>query len=130
LGGKDKRISEFKATSLVYKVSSRTARATQRNSVSKKPKKQQQKTKQNKTKQKKSWHSCSMFQQRLEKKRGASQLTAKTNGPLPLSFIFLISNTWDSLLAFYWSFEGLLWLSTGTVGFSDVVEPDLILKRL
>ena len=33
LGGKDKRISEFKATSLVYKVSSRTARATQRNSI-------------------------------------------------------------------------------------------------
>jgi hypothetical protein len=40
-------ISEFEA-SLVYKVSSRTARATQRNPVSKK----QNKTKQNKTKQK------------------------------------------------------------------------------
>jgi hypothetical protein len=35
LGGRDRRISEFKA-SLVYKVSSRTARATQRNPVSKK----------------------------------------------------------------------------------------------
>jgi hypothetical protein len=33
LGGRDRQISEFKA-SLVYKVSSRTARATQRNLVS------------------------------------------------------------------------------------------------
>jgi hypothetical protein len=35
LGGRDRQISEFEA-SLVYKVSSRTARATQRNPVSKK----------------------------------------------------------------------------------------------
>ena len=35
LGGRGRRISEFEA-SLVYKVSSRTARATQRNAVSKK----------------------------------------------------------------------------------------------
>jgi hypothetical protein len=35
LGGRRRQISEFKA-SLVYKVSSRTARATQRNPVSKK----------------------------------------------------------------------------------------------
>jgi hypothetical protein len=37
LGGRGRRISEFKA-SLVYRVSSRTVRATQRNPVSKKPK--------------------------------------------------------------------------------------------
>jgi hypothetical protein len=37
-GGKDRQVSEFKA-SLVYKVSSRTARAIQRNSVSKNQKK-------------------------------------------------------------------------------------------
>jgi hypothetical protein len=37
LGGRGRRISEFEA-SLVYKVSSRTARATQRNLVSKKTK--------------------------------------------------------------------------------------------
>jgi hypothetical protein len=37
-GGRGRRISEFKA-SLVYRVSSRTARATQRNPVSKKKKK-------------------------------------------------------------------------------------------
>jgi hypothetical protein len=43
LGGRGRQISEFEA-SLVYKVSSRTARATQRNPVSE--------TKQNKTKQK------------------------------------------------------------------------------
>jgi hypothetical protein len=35
LGGRGRQISEFEA-SLVYKVSSRTARATQRNPVSKK----------------------------------------------------------------------------------------------
>jgi hypothetical protein len=44
LGGRGRQISEFEA-SLVYKVSSKTARAIQRNPVSKK-------TKQNKTKQK------------------------------------------------------------------------------
>jgi hypothetical protein len=42
LGGRYRRISEFEA-SLVYRVSSRTARATQRNPVLK------NKTKQNKT---------------------------------------------------------------------------------
>jgi hypothetical protein len=45
LGGRGRGISEFKA-SLVYRVSSRTAKAIQRNPVSK-----QNKTKQNKTKQ-------------------------------------------------------------------------------
>jgi hypothetical protein len=42
LGGRDRRISEFEA-SLVYKVSSRTARAMQRNPVSKKPKRKKKK---------------------------------------------------------------------------------------
>jgi hypothetical protein len=55
LGGRGRQISEFKA-SMVYRVSSRTARATQRNPVSKKQK-QKQKTKtktkkQNRTKKK------------------------------------------------------------------------------
>jgi hypothetical protein len=49
LGGRGRWISEFEA-SLVYRVSSRTARATQRN-LSHKTK--QNKTKQNKTKQNK-----------------------------------------------------------------------------
>jgi hypothetical protein len=52
LGGKGRQISEFKA-SLVYKVSSRAARATQRNPVSEKNKNKNnnnKKTKQNKTK--------------------------------------------------------------------------------
>jgi ribosomal protein L12E/L44/L45/RPP1/RPP2 len=44
LGGRGRWISEFKA-SLVYRVSSRTARATQRNSVSKTKKNKKQKTK-------------------------------------------------------------------------------------
>jgi len=45
LEGRGRRISEFKA-SLVYKVSSRTARTTQRNSVSKNKKQKQQTNKQ------------------------------------------------------------------------------------
>jgi hypothetical protein len=50
LGGRGRQISEFEA-SLVYRVSSRTAKAIQRNPVSKKQKqKQKNKTKQNKTK--------------------------------------------------------------------------------
>jgi hypothetical protein len=44
LGGRGRQISEFEA-SLVYKVSSRAARATQRNPVSKKQNKQTNKTK-------------------------------------------------------------------------------------
>jgi hypothetical protein len=47
LGGRGRRISEFEA-SLVYRVSSRTARATQRNPVSKN--KNTKTKKQNKTK--------------------------------------------------------------------------------
>jgi hypothetical protein len=39
LGGRDRRISEFEA-SLVYRVSSRTAKAIQRNPVSKKKRKE------------------------------------------------------------------------------------------
>jgi hypothetical protein len=45
LGGRDREISEFKA-SLVYKVSSRTARAIQRNPISKSKTKQNKKQKQ------------------------------------------------------------------------------------
>jgi hypothetical protein len=54
LGGRGRWISEFEA-SLVYRVSSRTARATQRNPVSKnknKNKKTKQKQKNKKTKNK------------------------------------------------------------------------------
>jgi hypothetical protein len=43
-GGRGRRIYEFEA-SLVYRVSSRTARATQRNPVSKKKKKRKEKRK-------------------------------------------------------------------------------------
>jgi hypothetical protein len=42
LGGRGRRISEFEA-SLVYRLSSRTARATQRNPVSKNQKKKKKK---------------------------------------------------------------------------------------
>jgi len=44
LEGRGRRISEFEA-SLVYRVSSRTARATQRNPVSKKKKKEEEEEK-------------------------------------------------------------------------------------
>jgi hypothetical protein len=44
LGGRGRRISEFEV-SLVYKVSSRTARTIQRNPVSKKKKKKKKKKK-------------------------------------------------------------------------------------
>jgi hypothetical protein len=55
LGGRGRRISEFEA-SLVYRVSSRTARATQRNPVSKnqnEKEKEKEKEKKQKTKNKK-----------------------------------------------------------------------------
>jgi hypothetical protein len=51
LGGRSRQISEFKA-SLVYSVSSRTARAIQRNPVSENKTKQKQKSKNKKQKQK------------------------------------------------------------------------------
>jgi hypothetical protein len=49
LEGRGRQISEFEA-SLVYRVSSRTARATQRNLVSKKKKKRKEKRKKKKKK--------------------------------------------------------------------------------
>jgi hypothetical protein len=52
LGGRGRQISEFEA-SLVYKVSSRTARDIQRNPVSKKKKNKKQKTNKNQKKKKK-----------------------------------------------------------------------------
>jgi hypothetical protein len=53
LGGRGRQISEFKA-SLVYKVSSRAARATQKNPVLKKTKKRKKKKKKKKRKERKS----------------------------------------------------------------------------
>jgi hypothetical protein len=66
LGGRGRRNFEFKA-SLVYRVSSRTARATQKKTLSGKTKTKNKKTKDKKTKTKKpkpsrlrSWF-CGMF---------------------------------------------------------------------
>jgi F0F1-type ATP synthase assembly protein I len=53
LGGRGRQISEFEASRLVYRVSSRTARATQRNPVSKKNKQKKKKKKRKKKKKKK-----------------------------------------------------------------------------
>jgi hypothetical protein len=58
LGGRGRQISEFKA-SLVYRVSSKTSRATQRNPVSK------NKTKQNKTTKKVGYRSKEVSQSRI-----------------------------------------------------------------
>jgi hypothetical protein len=52
LGGRGRQISEFEA-SLVYRVSSRTARATRRNPVSKKKKQQNKQTNKQKTNERK-----------------------------------------------------------------------------
>ena len=52
MGGRGRQISEFKA-SLVYRVSSRTARTTQRNPVSKNKKQNQRKKKRKKRRKKK-----------------------------------------------------------------------------
>jgi hypothetical protein len=52
-GGRGRPISEFEA-SLVYRVSSRTARATQRNPVSKKKKKKKERKKE----KKRGWPLC------------------------------------------------------------------------
>jgi hypothetical protein len=52
LGGRGRRISEFEA-SLVYRMSSKTVRATQRNPVSKKKKKKKTNKQTNKQKKKK-----------------------------------------------------------------------------
>jgi hypothetical protein len=52
VGGRGRRISEFEA-SLVYRVSSRTAKATQRNPVSEEEKKKKRKEKKRKEKKRK-----------------------------------------------------------------------------
>jgi hypothetical protein len=52
LGGRDKQISEFEA-SLVYRMSSRTARDTQRNPVLKKKNHKEERKKERKNKRKK-----------------------------------------------------------------------------
>jgi hypothetical protein len=71
LGGRGRQISEFQ-DSLVYKVSSRTVRTTQRNPVSK--------TKQNKTKQKQTNKQKIKKQKTLQENTG-KQLEGNTKIP-------------------------------------------------
>jgi hypothetical protein len=82
LGGRGRLISEFKA-SLFYKVSSRTARAIQRNPVSKnknKTTKPKSKTKQNKTKKQKKKQN--KIQTRIEnKKQNPKERVRNTHSP-------------------------------------------------
>jgi hypothetical protein len=70
LGGRGRWISEFEA-SLIYRVSSRTARATQRNPVSKKQKQKNKKTKKQNKKTKKQ-------KKKKEKKRLSDQVATAT----------------------------------------------------
>jgi hypothetical protein len=91
LGGRGRQISEFEA-SLVYKVSSRTARAIQRNPVSKKQKTNKQTNKQTKTKKRK--------KKRKEKNKLLVDMTTKRN----LTNIQICSaggQTQESLLFFF-----------------------------
>jgi hypothetical protein len=76
LGGRGRWISEFEA-SLVYKVSSRTARATQRNPVSenqKKKKTKKQKKKKKKKERKKRKRKRKKRKEKKKKKKVISQL--------------------------------------------------------
>jgi hypothetical protein len=78
LGGRARRISEFEA-SQVYKVSSRTTRATQRNPVSENQKKKKKKPKKTKTKTKKT---CHIEPGQKHKNKGATGFTfLRSNGP-------------------------------------------------
>jgi hypothetical protein len=72
LGGRGRWISEFEA-SLVYKVSSRTARATQRNPILKK---NQQKTKKQKTNKTKKERKEGRKKERRKKERKENVLQA------------------------------------------------------
>jgi hypothetical protein len=71
LGGRGRWISEFEA-SMVYKVSSRTTRAIQRNPVSK-----NQNKKQNKTKKKKNQTNKKQNKTKQNKNRGENPFKAK-----------------------------------------------------
>jgi hypothetical protein len=82
-GGRGRRVSEFQA-SLVYSVSSRTARATQRNPVSKKKQKKQKKNQKNKQTNKKT------------KKLKAKQSKTKQNGSLEPEVCSRASSPGDS----------------------------------
>jgi hypothetical protein len=67
LGGRGRRISEFEA-SLIYRVSSRTARAAQRNRVSKKPKRKREREKEKKREEKRREEKRREEKRREEKK--------------------------------------------------------------
>jgi hypothetical protein len=72
LGGRGRWISEFEA-SLVYRVSSSTARATQRNPVSKKKRKKKRKEKKRKEKKRKE------KKRKRKRKRKGKRKTSKTS---------------------------------------------------
>jgi hypothetical protein len=76
-GDRGRRISEFEA-SLVYKVSSRAARATQRNPVSKKPKTNKQ-TNKNKKKPKKPKTQKQNKKQKTKNKKNKQKKTNPRN---------------------------------------------------
>jgi hypothetical protein len=92
LGGRGRQIAEFEA-SLVYRVSSRTARAKQRNPVSKnKTNKQKNKTKQkqkqnNKTNKQKRKEKKRKEKKRKEKKRKEKKIDLPSSRSLQMSIV-------------------------------------------
>jgi hypothetical protein len=84
LGGRGRQISEFEA-SLVYRVSSRTARATQRNPVSKKNTKNKKQNKTTTTK-KQQQQPKKKEKKKKKKKRKSVALDRTTIGNLALVF--------------------------------------------
>jgi hypothetical protein len=75
------QITEFEA-SLVYRVNSRTARASQRNpALEKQNKTKQNKTKQNKTKQNKTKHSKAKQSKAKQNKTKQNKSNTKNSGP-------------------------------------------------
>jgi hypothetical protein len=86
LGGRGRWISEFKA-SLADRVSSRTARAIQRNPVSKKTKQQQQQQHQQQKRRKKE------RKKEKEKKERKDKTLRETKQPLPQRNVYSITGT-------------------------------------
>jgi hypothetical protein len=76
LGGRGREISEFEA-SLVYRVSSRTSRATQRNPVSKEKKRKEKKREEKRREEKRREEKRREEKRREEKKKEKKTTTAK-----------------------------------------------------
>jgi hypothetical protein len=92
VGGRSRRISEFEA-SLVYRVSSRTVKATQRNPVSKNKKRKEKKGKERKGKERKGKEER---KKERKKERKRKKMNKKTSSMLILLMkICSLGGDWD-----------------------------------